>query len=56
MFSKISKSVYGDHALSERTCQKWFARFKSGDFDLGDRERAGCPKKVLRRRIGGITR
>ena len=26
-------------------CQKWFARFKSGDFDLEDQERAGCPKK-----------
>ncbi|XP_011068817.1 PREDICTED: uncharacterized protein LOC105154792 [Acromyrmex echinatior] len=36
--------VYGDHALSERTCQKWFARFKSGDFDLEDQERAGCPR------------
>ena len=37
--------VYGDHALSEWTCQKWFARYKSGDFDLEDRECAGCSKK-----------
>ena len=42
---RILVEVYGDHALSERTCQKWFARFKSGDFDLEDQERAGCPKK-----------
>ena len=37
--------VYGDHVLSEWQGQKWFARFKSDDFDLEDQERAGCPKK-----------
>ena len=42
---RILVEVYGDHALSEWTCQKWFARFKSGDFDLEDQERAGCTKK-----------
>ena len=30
--------VYGEHALAERTCQKWFARFKSGDFGSEDEE------------------
>ena len=30
----ILVEVYGEHALAERTCQKWFARFKSGDFGL----------------------
>ena len=35
-------------SLSERACQKWFARFKSGDFDLEDQERAGCQKKSLK--------
>ena len=30
--NRIVVDVYGgDHALSERTRQKWFARFKSGD-------------------------
>ena len=24
---RILVEVYGDHALAERTCQKWFARF-----------------------------
>ena len=42
---RILVEAYGDRALSERTCQKWFARFKSGDFHLEDQERAGCPKK-----------
>ena len=37
--------VYGEHALAERTCQKWFARFKSGEFGLGSEERPGQPKK-----------
>ena len=42
---RIFVEVYGEHALAERTCQKWFARFKSGDFDLEDEERPGQPKK-----------
>ena len=37
--------IYGEHALAERTCQKWFARFKSGDFGLEDEERPGQPKR-----------
>ena len=36
--------VYGEHALAERTYQKWFARFKSGDFGLDDEERPGQPE------------
>ena len=36
--------VYGEHALAERSCQKWFARFKSGDFGLEDEERPGQPR------------
>ena len=41
----ILVEVYGDHALAERTCQKWFARFKSGNIDLEDEERPGQPQK-----------
>ena len=26
---RILVEVYGEHALAERTCQKWFARFKN---------------------------
>ena len=37
--------VYGEHALAERTWQKWFARFKSGDFGLENEEHPGQPKK-----------
>ena len=42
---RILMEVYGEHALAERTCQKWFAQFKSSDFDLKDEERPGQPKK-----------
>ena len=42
---RILVKVHGEHALAERTCQKWFARFKSGDFGLEDEERPGQPKK-----------
>ena len=41
----IFVEVYGEHALAERTCQKWFARFKSGEVVLEDEERPGQPKK-----------
>ena len=43
---RILVEVYGEHALAERTCQKWFARFKSGGFCLEDQERPGQPKKI----------
>ena len=42
---RILVEVYGQHALAERTCQKWFARFRSGDFSLEDEERPGQPRK-----------
>lgn len=37
--------VYGEHAPSQQTCEYWFRRFKSGDFDVDDKERPGQPKK-----------
>ncbi|XP_053980666.1 histone-lysine N-methyltransferase SETMAR-like [Hylaeus volcanicus] len=39
---KIS-AVYGEGSVAESTVRKWFARFKSGNFDLMDRERSGRP-------------
>ena len=39
--TKAICSVYGQGALEDRTCQNWFARFKTGDFDLNDKERSG---------------
>ena len=36
--------VYGDNAPSDKTCREWFRRFKSGDFDVEDKERSGRPR------------
>lgn len=30
--------AYGKHAFSKRTFQKWFQRFKTGDFDVNDND------------------
>ena len=38
--------AYNDNALSETACRDWFRKFKSGDFDVEDKERLGQPKKV----------
>jgi hypothetical protein len=29
-------AVYGEDSITERTAQKWFARFKQGSFDMSD--------------------
>ena len=41
----ILVEVYGEYALAELPCQKWFTRFKSGHFGLEDEELPGQPKK-----------
>ena len=51
---RILMEVYGEPALAERTCQKWFARFKSGDFGLEDEERSGQPKKFEYEELEGL--
>lgn len=38
--------VYGEGSLTERMCQNWFARFRSGDFNLDDAPRSGRPSEV----------
>ena len=36
-------SVYGEGVIGESTAQKWFARFKKGDFEVKDLPRSGRP-------------
>jgi len=43
---RLLVEAYGEAALSETTCRDWFRRFKSGDFDMEDKERTGRPKLV----------
>lgn len=37
--------AYGDHALSEATCKRWFQRFRDNDFDVLNEERGRPSKK-----------
>lgn len=43
---RILSDTYGEQAPKDRSCREWFQRFKSGDFDLKDKERPGQPKKI----------
>lgn len=36
-------AVYGEGTLSKSTARKWFARFRSGKFDVKDESRSGRP-------------
>ena len=36
-------SVYGEEYVNERTCRRWFAKFRSEDFTLEDDDRTGRP-------------
>lgn len=42
---RLISDTYGDHTLSISTCEYWFRHFKSGNFDVEDKERPGQPKK-----------
>ncbi|XP_018366071.1 PREDICTED: histone-lysine N-methyltransferase SETMAR-like [Trachymyrmex cornetzi] len=39
-------AIYGNGTVAESTVRKWFARFRSDNFDLEDRERSGRPAVV----------
>ncbi|XP_018346915.1 PREDICTED: histone-lysine N-methyltransferase SETMAR-like [Trachymyrmex septentrionalis] len=36
-------AVYGENAVSDRMCQKWFAKFRSGEMNIEDAPRSGRP-------------
>ena len=38
--------MYGEGAVMDRTCQKWFAKFCAGDFLLDDAPWSGRPVEV----------
>ena len=39
-------AVYGDSAVTDRTCQKWFAKFRAGGFSLDEAAWLGRPVEV----------
>ena len=38
--------VYGEGAVTDQMCQKWFATFRTGDFLLDDAPQSGRPVEV----------
>ena len=43
---KKTYAVYREGAVTDRMCQKWFAKFRAGDFSLDDAPRLGRPVEV----------
>ena len=43
---KTSCAVYEEDAVTDRTCQKWFAKFHTGDFSLDDAPWSGRPVEI----------
>ena len=41
---RLLVEIYGEAALSERSCREWFQKFKDGEFDIEDKQRSGRPK------------
>ena len=39
-------AVYGKDAVTDRTCQKWFVRFRAGDVSLDDATQSGRPVEL----------
>ena len=42
---RLFGEAYGEHAPSQKTCERWFQHFKIGDFDVADKEHGKPPKK-----------
>ena len=47
--------VYGEGAMTDRTCQKWFAKFRARDFSLDDAPQSGRPVEVDSDQIETLT-
>ena len=53
MHKKIC-AVYEEGAVTGRTCQKWFAKFRAGDL-LDDTPRSGRPVEGHSNQIGALV-
>ena len=43
--------MYGEDAVTDQMCQKWFVKFRVGDFSLDDAPGLGRPFEVDRDQI-----
>ena len=48
-------AVYGEGAVTDQTCQKWFAKFRARDFSLDDAPWSGKPVEVDSDQIETLT-
>ena len=39
-------AVYGEGAVTDQMCQKWFVKFRAGDFSLDNAPQSGRPVEV----------
>ena len=44
-------AVYGEGAVTDGTCQKWFVKFRAGGFSLDDAPQSGTPVQADRDQI-----
>jgi len=50
---RLLVEIYGDAALSERSCREWFQKFKNSEFNVENKERSEKSKESVRRRESG---
>ena len=48
-------AVYGKGPVTDQTCQKWFAKFRAGDFSLDNAPWSGRPVEVDSDQIETLT-
>ena len=48
-------AAHGEGAVTDRTCQEWFAKFHAGDFSLDDAPWSGRPVEVDSDQIKTLT-
>lgn len=48
-------SALGEGAVIHKTCKERYQRFRSGDFDLSERERPGQPKKFEDEKLWAVV-
>ena len=48
-------AVYGEGAVTDQMCQKWFAKFRAGDFSPDNAPRSGRPVEVDSDQIETLT-
>ena len=47
--------MYGEGAMADQTCQKWFVKFRAGDFSPDDVPQSGRPVEVDSDQIKTLT-